>query len=137
MEDRKAQAREFLNSIYENVADKKNMQEVTEAVDKAWDGFIAAKNAEDEDAKENKKLEKILKDAPEKTVSTFLKALIMYGSFLGDSASDKSEEFWGEEISHVPLLNILFKALADDLLKGKSDISVEELESLMESLRQD
>ena len=137
MEEKKAQAREFLNSIYENIADKKNMQEITEAVDRAWDSFIAAKNAEDGNSEENKKLEKILKDAPKETVSTFLKALIMYGSFLGDSAGDKSEEFWGDEINHVPLLNVLFSALADDLLKSKSDISVEELESLMESLRQD
>lgn len=138
MENRKAQAREFLNSIYENVADKKNMQEVTEAVDKAWDGFIA-KNAEGD---ENIRLKKLMEDTPEKTVSNFLKAFIMYGSFLGDLASDesegflKSEEFWKEEINHVPLLNVLFSALADDLL-GKSDISVEELESLMEKLQQD
>ena len=135
MENRKAQAREFLNSIYENVADKKDMQEITEAVDRAWDGFIGTRNAEEAD--ENRKLEKIMEDTPEKTVSTFLKALIMYGSFLGDSAGDKSEEFWGEEINHVPLLNVLFSALADDLLKGNSDISVEELESLMDKLQQD
>lgn len=141
MEDRKAKAREFLNSIYENVADKKDMQEVTEAVDRAWDGFIA-KNAEG-DNDENIRLKKLMEDTPEKTVSNFLKAFIMYGSFLGDLASDesegflKSEEFWKEEINHVPLLNVLFSALADDLLKGKSDISVEELESLMEKLQQD
>ena len=139
MENRKAQAREFLNSIYENVADKKDMQEITEAVDRAWDGFIA-KNAEGD---ENIRLKKLMEDTPEKTVSTFLKAFIMYGSFLSDSASDKSEEFlkseefWKEEINHVPLLNVLFSALADDLLKGNSDISVEELESLMEKLQQD
>ena len=139
MENRKAQAREFLNSIYENVADKKNMQEVTEAVDRAWDGFIA-KNAEGD---ENIRLKKLMEDTPEKTVSNFLKAFIMYGSFLGDLASDKSEgflkseEFWKEEINHVPLLNVLFSALADDLLKSKSDISVEELESLMVKLQQD
>ena len=141
MENRKAQAREFLNSIYENVADKKNMQEITEAVDRAWDGFIA-KNAEG-DNDENIRLKKLMEDTPEKTVSTFLKAFIMYGSFLSDSASDKpeeflkSEEFWKEEINHVPLLNVLFSALANDLLKGNSDVSVEELERLMEYLQQD
>ena len=140
MENRKAQAREFLNYIYKNVADKKNMQEITEAVDRAWDGFIA-KNAEGDNV-EKIKLKKLMEDTPEKTVSNFLKAFIMYSSFLGDLASDKAEEFWGEkfwkeEINNVPILNVLFSALADDLLKDKTNISVEELESLMENLQQD
>ena len=141
MEEKKAQAREFLNSIYKNVADKKNMQEITEAVDRAWNGFIT-KNAEG-DNDENRKLKKLMEDTPEKTVSNFLKAFIMYSSFLSDSDSDKSEEFfkseefWKEEINHVPILNVLFSALADDILKGYTNISAVELESLMEKLQQD
>lgn len=135
MEEKKAQAREFLNSIYKNVADKKNMEEITEAVDRAWNGFIT-KNAEG-DNDEKRKLKKLMEDTPEKTVSNFLKAFIMYSSFLSDSDSDKSEEFWKEEINHVPILNVLFSALADDILKGYTNISAEELESLMEKLQQD